>query len=55
MKQSKFIIKRRSKYQRLIRIPSMWYNQWLSLKGVDVESKISFMWESACIVMRPYK
>ena len=50
-----FIIKRRSKIQRFIRIPKMWIKQYKSLKGVNIKDKLSFMFESARIVMRDYK
>ncbi len=48
-------IKRRSLFQRVIRIPKMWYLLNGTLKGVPIFTRVSFLLSSAWIVLKPYK
>ena len=55
MESTPIPLKIRTPFQRLIRIPNMWYKQYNSLKGVPFLIKVSFLWNSAKIVMKKRK
>lgn len=46
------IVVRRTKFQRLIRLPKMWYNQFTTMKDVPLRHRFSFMWEITKITMK---